>query len=36
MKLNIVGVRAGQRFLEALSGVIDPEEKAKANRQSLH
>jgi GMP synthase (glutamine-hydrolysing) len=29
MKLNIVGVRAGQRFLEALSGVIDPEEKRK-------
>jgi len=29
MKLNIVGVRAGQRFLEALSGVTDPEEKRK-------
>jgi GMP synthase (glutamine-hydrolysing) len=29
MKLNIVGVRAGQRFLEALEGVTDPEEKRK-------
>ncbi|HKO97096.1 MAG TPA: glutamine-hydrolyzing GMP synthase [Pyrinomonadaceae bacterium] len=29
MKLNITGVRAGDRFLSALSGVIDPEEKRK-------
>ena len=29
MKLNIVGVRAGNRFLEALRGVIDPEDKRK-------
>jgi GMP synthase (glutamine-hydrolysing) len=29
MKLNIVGVRAGQLFLSALKGVIDPEEKRK-------
>jgi GMP synthase (glutamine-hydrolysing) len=29
MKLNIVGVRAADRFLEALRGVIDPEEKRK-------
>ena len=29
MKLNIVGVRAGERFLEALRGVSDPEEKRK-------
>jgi GMP synthase (glutamine-hydrolysing) len=29
MKLNIVGIRAGSRFLEALRGVIDPEEKRK-------
>ena len=29
MKLNIVGVRAGPRFLEALSGITDPEEKRK-------
>lgn len=29
MKLNIVGVRAGERFLSALKGIIDPEEKRK-------
>ncbi len=29
MKLNIVGVRAGHLFLEALKGVTDPEEKRK-------
>lgn len=29
MKLNIVGVRAGKLFLEALRGVADPEEKRK-------
>jgi GMP synthase (glutamine-hydrolysing) len=29
MKLNIVGVRAGELFLKALSGVSDPEEKRK-------
>jgi GMP synthase (glutamine-hydrolysing) len=29
MKLNIVGVRAGETFLEALRGVSDPEEKRK-------
>ncbi len=29
MKLNITGVRAGDRFLNALSGVIDPEQKRK-------
>jgi GMP synthase (glutamine-hydrolysing) len=29
MKLNIVGVRAGDLFLEALRGVTDPEEKRK-------
>src|SRR5207245_8677279 len=29
MKLNIVGIRAGSSFLEALRGVIDPEEKRK-------
>jgi GMP synthase (glutamine-hydrolysing) len=29
MKLNIVGVRAGNQFLEALSGVTDPEQKRK-------
>ena len=29
MKLNIVGVRAGQRFLEELRGITDPEEKRK-------
>src|SRR5436853_2973072 len=29
MKLNIVGIRAGSRFLEALRGVIDSEEKRK-------
>lgn len=29
MKLNIIGVRAGDRFLEALRGVTDPEEKRK-------
>ena len=29
MNLNISGVRAGHRFLEALKGVIDPEEKRK-------
>ena len=29
MKLNIVGVRAGELFLEALRGVTDPEEKRK-------
>lgn len=29
MHLNIVGVRAGEQFLEALHGVVDPEEKRK-------
>jgi len=29
MKLNIVGVRAGELFLTALRGVVDPEEKRK-------
>jgi GMP synthase (glutamine-hydrolysing) len=29
MQLNIVGVRAGEQFLSALSGIIDPEEKRK-------
>jgi GMP synthase (glutamine-hydrolysing) len=29
MKLQIVGVRAGDRFLETLSGITDPEEKRK-------
>jgi GMP synthase (glutamine-hydrolysing) len=29
MNLNISGVRAGQRFLESLKGVTDPEEKRK-------
>ena len=29
MKLNVRGVRAGEQFLNALSGVIDPEEKRK-------
>ncbi|HZE73551.1 MAG TPA: glutamine-hydrolyzing GMP synthase [Pyrinomonadaceae bacterium] len=29
MGLNIVGVRAGDRFLKALKGVADPEEKRK-------
>ena len=29
LKLNVVGVKAGNRFLEALKGVIDPEEKRK-------
>lgn len=29
MGLNIVGVRAGERFLDALKGVTDPEEKRK-------
>jgi GMP synthase (glutamine-hydrolysing) len=29
MKLNILGVRAGDQFLQALSGVIDPEQKRK-------
>ncbi len=29
MKLNIVGVRAGDRFLAALAGVTEPEEKRK-------
>ena len=29
MKLNIVGVRAGERFLSTLAGVTDPEEKRK-------
>ncbi|HET6893010.1 MAG TPA: glutamine-hydrolyzing GMP synthase [Pyrinomonadaceae bacterium] len=29
MNLNITGVRAGHRFLEALKGVTDPEEKRK-------
>jgi GMP synthase (glutamine-hydrolysing) len=29
MKLNIDGVRAGNLFLEALRGVVDPEEKRK-------
>ena len=29
LKLNVVGVRAGDRFLESLRGVIDPEEKRK-------
>ncbi|MDQ1728108.1 MAG: hypothetical protein QOD33_233 [Pyrinomonadaceae bacterium] len=30
MKLNIAGVRAGELFLDALRGVIDPEAKRKA------
>ena len=30
MKLNITGVRAGEQFLGALSGIIDPEEKRKS------
>jgi GMP synthase (glutamine-hydrolysing) len=30
MKLNILGVRAGKLFLDALQGVTDPEEKRKA------
>jgi GMP synthase (glutamine-hydrolysing) len=30
MKLNITGVRAGELFLDALRGIIDPEEKRKA------
>jgi len=29
MKLNIVGVRAGDRFLSTLAGVTEPEEKRK-------
>ena len=29
MKLNIIGVRAGEQFLEALQGISDPEEKRK-------
>ena len=29
MNLNVSGVRAGSRFLEALSGVTDPEQKRK-------
>ena len=29
MKLNIVGVRAGEAFLDALRGITDPEEKRK-------
>lgn len=29
MKLNIVGVRAGDLFLDALNGITDPEEKRK-------
>ena len=29
MKLNVNGVRAGDRFLEALKGITDPEEKRK-------
>lgn len=29
MKLNITGIRAGEQFLNALSGVIDPEAKRK-------
>lgn len=29
LKLNVVGVSAGSRFLKALDGVIDPEEKRK-------
>jgi GMP synthase (glutamine-hydrolysing) len=29
LKLNIVGVRAGSKFIDALKGVIDPEEKRK-------
>jgi GMP synthase (glutamine-hydrolysing) len=29
LKLNVVGIRAGERFLNALAGVIDPEEKRK-------
>jgi GMP synthase (glutamine-hydrolysing) len=29
MDLNIVGVRAGEKFLRALRGVTDPEEKRK-------
>jgi GMP synthase (glutamine-hydrolysing) len=30
MKLNILGVRAGEQFLSALQGITDPEEKRKA------
>jgi len=30
MKLNVTGVRAGEKFLGALKGVTDPEEKRKA------
>jgi GMP synthase (glutamine-hydrolysing) len=30
MKLNVVGVPAGGEFLQALAGVVDPEEKRKA------
>lgn len=30
MKLNIAGVRAGDKFLHSLKGVTDPEEKRKA------
>ena len=29
MKLNILGVRAGELFLTALKGITDPEEKRK-------
>lgn len=29
MKLNIVGVRAGDRFLGGLKGIVDPEQKRK-------
>ena len=29
MKLNVNGVRAGDRFLDALKGITDPEEKRK-------
>jgi GMP synthase (glutamine-hydrolysing) len=29
MKLNVEGIRAGELFLEALEGVVDPEEKRK-------
>lgn len=29
LKLNVIGVDAGPRFLEALRGIIDPEEKRK-------
>lgn len=29
MKLNVTGVRAGDSFLEALSGVVEPEEKRR-------